>query len=64
LFLLKQTIQKGNLQDFGQDFQHSAKQFKHKRKKTFLGGDSNVNARASMKFSTNLSTNYECETSP
>jgi len=28
------------------------------------GGDSNVNAQASMKLSTNPSTNYECETSP
>jgi len=28
------------------------------------GGDSNVSAQASMKLSTNPSTNYECETSP
>ena len=32
--------------------------------KNLSSGDSNVNARASMKSSTNLSTNYECETSP
>lgn len=60
LFVLKQKNQKGNLQGFGQIF--STVSFSSNTK--ISGGDSIVIARASMKPSTNLSTNYECETSP
>jgi len=61
LFVLKQRIHKGNIQGFGKHFKHSLEMFKHKN---FSGVHSNVNTRASMKSSTNLSTSYECEKSP
>jgi len=62
LFVLKQKIQKGKFTRLWTNFLAQCKIVQSL--KTSQMHDSNVNARESMKFSTYLSTYYECERSP
>jgi len=62
LFVLKQKIQKGKFTRIQTNFLAQCKIVQSL--KTSQMHDLNVNAWESMRSSTNLSTNYECETSP